>query len=288
MTEDTQNGAFPTPATADLKGAVVVTRRGPVTVHSYVSPADSFMVNTQIVEGPNQLVIFDGQATKPYAGEVATYVQRLGKPVERIVISHGHPDHWSGLEILKQLFPGVDIYALPHVSEFVEAAGPAMLGNLQRAFGDKAASQVTLPTRALAPGEQTIDGVRFDFRELVDGEANFQLLTLLPDQRVMLAFDLVYAAHDHMFTVQPTFDQWIGILEDLQAMPNYDTIVVGHGPPTDRSAFDANIAYLRRAREIHRHAADGHAYAGALKAAFPHLQQPGWADFSGMILYSKH
>lgn len=289
-TSAAQNRPAPAPAstTADLQGTVIVTQRGQVKVHSYVSPADSFMVNTQIVEGPDKLVIFDGQATKPYAKEVASYVRRLGKPVDRIIVSHGHPDHWSGLEVLKEEFPDVDSYALPHVTQFVEVAGAAMLGNLQRAFGDKAASQVTLPTRPLAVGVQTIAGIRFDFRELVDGEANFQLLALLPDQHVMLAFDLVYAAHDHMFTVQPTFDHWIGILKELEATPGYDTIIVGHGPPTDRSAFGANIAYLKRAKELHSQAKDGKAYAAALKAAFPALQEPGWADFSGMILYAKH
>lgn len=275
-------------ATADLKGTVVVTERGPVKIHSYVSPQDSFMVSTQIVEGPNRLIVFDGQATRPYAEEVASYAQRLGKPVDRIILSHGHPDHWSGFEVLTQQFAGVDVYALPRVTEFVKVAGGAMLGNLQRAFGDKAASRVTLPTRALEPGLQTIDGIRFEFRELIDGEANFQLLALLPEQRVMLAFDLVYAAHDHMFTVQPTFDHWIGLLEELQALDGYDTIVVGHGPPTDRTAFAANIAYLKRAKGIHLGAKDGRAYASALKAAFPDLHQAGWADFSGMILFAPH
>lgn len=275
-------------ASAGLEGTVIVTHRGQVKIHSYVSPADSFLVNTQIIEGPNKLVVFDGQATKPYAQEVATYLRRLGKPVDRFVVSHGHPDHWSGLEVLTQQFPGVDVYALPRVTEFVKAAGGAMLGNLQHAFGDKAASQVTLPTRALVPGQQTIDGIRFDFRELVDGEANFQLLALLPEQHVMLAFDLVFAAHDHMFTVQPTFDHWIGILEDLKAAEGYDTVIVGHGPPTDRTAFDANIAYLKRAKVIHSQANDGKTYAQALQAAFPDLHQSGWADFSGMVLYAKH
>lgn len=268
-----------------LAGTVVVTTRGPVKIHSYVSPEDSFLVATQIVEGPTELIVFDGQAVKPYADEVATYVRRLGKPVNRIILSHGHPDHWCGFEVLTTRWPGVPIYALPHVTAFVAAAGAPMLGNLQRAFGEKAASHITLPTRALETGEQTIDGIRFVFSELRDAEANFQLLALMPDQRMMLAFDLVFGPREHLFTVQPTFDQWIAVLERLKGLGGYDIIAVGHGPPTDASAFDANIAYLTRAKAIHAGARDGETYARGLKSAFPDRGQPGWADFSGAILY---
>lgn len=277
-----------TEGTNDLEGTVVVTQRGPVRIHSYVSPAESFLVNTQIVEGPTKLIVFDGQAVMPYAKEVATYLRRLGKPVDRIILSHGHPDHWSGLEVLTAQLPGVPVYAFPRVIEFVRDAGAPMLANLQRKLGDKAASQVTVPTSVLATGTQTIDGIRFDFREILDAEANFQLVARMPEQKVLLAFDLVFAPRDHLFTVQPTFDHWIAILEALKADDGYDTILLGHDHPSDRSALDANIAYLLRAKQIHAEAKDGKAYAEALKAAFPERAQPGWADFSGLILYSKH
>jgi hypothetical protein len=37
-----------------------------------------------MIEGLNAIVIFDGQLLLPYADEVASYVQTLGKPVDRI------------------------------------------------------------------------------------------------------------------------------------------------------------------------------------------------------------
>jgi glyoxylase-like metal-dependent hydrolase (beta-lactamase superfamily II) len=39
-----------------------------------------------------------------YADEAADYANRLDKPVDRIIVSHGHPDHWSGLEVLTARF----------------------------------------------------------------------------------------------------------------------------------------------------------------------------------------
>jgi hypothetical protein len=61
-------------------GAILVSQFGPVKIHSYLSPADGLHVNTQMVEGPNAVVTFDGQLVLPYADEVASYVQTLGSP----------------------------------------------------------------------------------------------------------------------------------------------------------------------------------------------------------------
>jgi len=50
-----------------LKGNVYVSTYGQTKVHSYLSPPDGLMVNTQIVEGRSSVVIFDSQLHLPYA-----------------------------------------------------------------------------------------------------------------------------------------------------------------------------------------------------------------------------
>src|SRR2546423_2790392 len=60
------------PATTDASapgrmGAILVNQFGSVKIHSYLSPADGLRVNTQMIEGPNAVVIFDGQLLLPYA-----------------------------------------------------------------------------------------------------------------------------------------------------------------------------------------------------------------------------
>jgi hypothetical protein len=63
-----------------------------------------------------------------------------------------------------------------------------------------------------------------------------------------MAFGLVFSSTVHAFTVAPFFDQWIGILGSLKATEGYETIMVGHYWPVDRSAIDSTIAYLSRAK----------------------------------------
>src|SRR3984893_1534130 len=147
-----QNGGAPRTkdaAASDRMGAILVSQFGPVKIHSYLSPLDGFHVNTQMIEGPTAIVIFDGQLLLPYAGEVASYVQTLGKPVDRIILSHAHTDHWAGLQVLTERFADARVFALDGVADPIRARGPARLDGLRRTYGDKAATKVTVPTGAL-------------------------------------------------------------------------------------------------------------------------------------------
>src|SRR5580704_12150662 len=180
-------------------GTILVSQFGPVKIHSYLSPAEGLHVNTQMVEGPNAVVIFDGQLLLPYADEVASYVQTLGKPVDRIILSHAHTDHWGGLQVLTERFPDARVFALDGIADQVRARGPARLDGLRRIYGDKVATKVTVPTETITEGPQRIDGVTYDFKRFVDAESDLQLAALLPDQKVLMAFDLVFSPNQHAF-----------------------------------------------------------------------------------------
>jgi metal-dependent hydrolase (beta-lactamase superfamily II) len=284
-----QNGGAPgtkDAAAPSRMGAILVSELGPVKIHSYLSPADGLQVNTQMIEGPNAVVIFDGQLLLQYADEVASYVQTLGKPVDRIILSHAHTDHWGGLQILTERFPDARVFALDGIADQVRARGPARLDGLRRTYGDKAATKVTVPTETITEGLQQIDGVTYDFKRFVDAESDLQLAALLPEQKVLMAFDLVFSPNQHAFTGANHFDHWMIVLESLKALQGYDTITIGHDTPVDRSAINSTIAYVKRAREIHAASADAKTYSENLKAAFPNLRQTGFVDLSASYLYA--
>jgi hypothetical protein len=267
-------------------GAILVSQFGPVKIHSYLSPADGFQVNTQMIEGPTAVVIFDGQLLLPYADEVTSYVQTLGKPVDRIILSHAHTDHWSGLEVLTERFPDARLFALDGIADQLRARGQARLDSFRPIYGGKIATKVTLPTETITEGLQRIDGITYDFKRFVDAESDLQLAALLPEQKVLMAFDLVFSPNEHAFTVVDHFDHWMIILESLKALQGYDTITIGHDTPVHRSAIDSTITYVKRAKEIHAASLDAKTYSKSLKAAFPDRQQAGWVDFSARLLYA--
>ncbi|KSV75956.1 hypothetical protein N185_16040 [Sinorhizobium sp. GW3] len=266
-------------------GRVEIKELGTVKIHSFLSGPDGLFVNSHIVEGPTSLIIFDGQLLTSYASQFADYVETLKKPVDRIILSHGHPDHWSGLEVLAARFSAAPIYALPGIAEGIEARGEKMLGLMRKVFGDSVAKAPTIPSRQLSEGVTVIDGIRFEFRKILDAESDLQLLALMPEHNVMFAFDVVFDPNDHAFTVANHFDHWIEILLDLDKIQGYEVIIIGHNRATNRGGIIATVEYLKQARKAFAENETPEGYAGQLKQAFPDRGHSSWADFSSKVLY---
>jgi glyoxylase-like metal-dependent hydrolase (beta-lactamase superfamily II) len=93
-----------------MRGTVTIIDKGDVRVHSYTAPDDNINVTTQLIETPGRLVAVDGQIAIAGADEVVEYAKGLGKPLDRLVISHEHPDHFQ--QAIIERFP---TYAAPLV-----------------------------------------------------------------------------------------------------------------------------------------------------------------------------
>ncbi|MGP3685746.1 MBL fold metallo-hydrolase [Streptomyces sp. IBSNAI002] len=258
-----------------------------ITIHTYTAPEDSVLVTTQIVETPAGLVIFDSGLFIEYSAEFADYAGSLGRPVERIVLSHIHPDHWSGLGVLHEHFPDAPIYAFREVTSYIETNGQTMLDTRNQVFGGRLAKTPTLPTHDLAEGATEIGGVTFVFEKVREGEAHWGTVVKMPEQHVLMAFDMVAAPNTHMFTAEGGFDAWIAHLEDFKPLreQGYTTILVGHGPATDFDVLDDLISYLRSAIAAHRSSKTPEEYADRVKDAYPSYYGGAWVDFSSLMLY---
>jgi hypothetical protein len=100
---------------------------------------------------------------------------------------------------------------------------------------------VTVPTKTITKGLQRIDGITYDFKRFVDAESDLQLAALLPEQKVLMAFDLVFSPNQHAFTVVDHFDHWMIILESLKALHGHDTITIGHTRPSTAPRSTARL-----------------------------------------------
>jgi hypothetical protein len=83
--------------------------------------------------------------------------------------------------------------ALDGIANQVRARGPVRLDGLRRIYGDKVSTKVTVSTETITEGPQRIGGVAYDFKRFVDGESDLQLAASPPDQKVLMAYDLVFS-----------------------------------------------------------------------------------------------
>src|SRR5260370_30426300 len=119
---------------------IIVKRAGDVRIHTFVSAftADNIANATHIIESQNALVLVDGQFLAHYAREFRRYADDLartsGKKIERLYLSHSHPDHWFGLGAA---FDDIPIYALPETIAFIKDHGEASVQHHLKKLGDQ-------------------------------------------------------------------------------------------------------------------------------------------------------
>jgi glyoxylase-like metal-dependent hydrolase (beta-lactamase superfamily II) len=244
-----------------------------VVIHSLTAPEQVFANTTHIIETPNSLVLIDTQFILPNALDYRAYADSLGKPIERLIITHEHPDHFLGSEA----FADVDIYALAEVSDSIAANGQAEVDEKQADFGDAIASTFVVPT-VLEPGSVEIDGITFEFELVLNAEAEIQLVTKLPEYGIISVGDIVYSGVHLILAGSPP--TWTEALENLKAdSADYPIVLAGHGLPGGPSLYDDNIAWLTKAGELLGTVSSGEEFKAGLVEAFPALGMAAAIDF---------
>src|SRR6202023_49092 len=77
----------------------------------FTSPDDQFWVNSVIIEGTHEVMLVDAQLTKTNAEKVLQEIKETKKPLSTIYVTHAHADHFLGLEVFKEAYPGARIIA---------------------------------------------------------------------------------------------------------------------------------------------------------------------------------
>jgi glyoxylase-like metal-dependent hydrolase (beta-lactamase superfamily II) len=259
----------------------VVKESGPVKVHTFISPEALLSNATHIVEGPHELVLVDGQFVAPLAGAFRAYANSLGKPINRVYLSHEHPDHFFGLGAA---FADVPIYAVPETIAFLKANGEAIRADRAKVYGPMVPSSIVVPTHAVSPGTEVIDGITFELLVYKHAEVETQLAIGLPDLGICITQDLLYSG-GHLYIHKGTEDSWAATLEQLKAS-KYELFLAGHGAPCDKREIAANIDYLRTAKKIAAESPNVEAYKAALLATFPNRKAPAIIDIYAPALFA--
>ncbi|KUL29423.1 MBL fold metallo-hydrolase [Actinoplanes awajinensis] len=262
---------MPTPLPEPV--VMVVREAGDVRIHTFVAAftGGNIANATHIVESRTRLVLVDAQFLAPYATRFRAYADSLGKPIDRVYLSHRHPDHWFGLGTA---FTDVAVHALPETIDFVREHGEDSRKDHGK-LGDLAPARIVVPQHAVAPGEDVIDGVRYQFDRVTETEIDVALTIRLPESGVYFVQDLIYSG-THLYLTK-NIDTWIRVLSGM-LLADYDLFMPGHGLPADKNEVARNIEYLAAAGQAIADGVTGKSFQEYLIQRYPERRCPGIFD----------
>src|SRR6202041_3193575 len=114
----------------------------PFSIKVATSLDDQFWVNSVIIEGTHEVMLVDAQLTKTNAERVLQQIKETKKPLSIIYITHEHADHFLGLEVFKEAYPGVGIIASSAVVDRINKIYQEKIDQWQKIFGPGATSHV--------------------------------------------------------------------------------------------------------------------------------------------------
>jgi glyoxylase-like metal-dependent hydrolase (beta-lactamase superfamily II) len=265
---------------------VVRVAKGDITLHIFTSPEVGEGVNSLVVETPNALLVVDVPLYEPFGRAFRAYVDGLGKPVARVLITHAHPDHWFTLSH----FADHETYAFQEAIDEMALLKDLAVGYHTSIHPELVPSDVRLPSHAMEEGPLEVDGITFILHKVLDAEAAATMVVEIPSIETLLAQDLVYKdfyryVATRTATGESSIGSWIEHLESFKAR-GFDVVIPGHGLVSDASVFDENIAYLEFGQEVLASARDGDDFTAQFKERYPDLRGEAILAMSAIMLYS--
>lgn len=216
-------------------------------VHRYMGmfmelPRDH--VNAFIVEFENSVIVVDTTLSLSSARGLRIEAESFGKPIQAVLMTHGHPDHYTGLVV----FDDVPRYASQGCIDFAKREDIVKAPTATGYLGDDYPKVRLFPNKVVENGDfLTFEGVTFTFYDLGPGESDSDGMWVFVKDGVKHVFvgDCV-ALNCHCFFRDGHIYEWQKILERLKTEFDEKTtrFYIGHGEtPVGMEAVDWQIGY---------------------------------------------
>lgn len=218
-------------------------------------------VNTYLFSNGKSIVAMDVQRSSEEAKKLAKMIKSKGLPLTHIFVSHGHPDHYTGMYVLKNEFPNAKIVVatdkikkdISGFSTWMESVGwlDAEPNLKPKTAENPDGFDYDGQIHALNTSSFTLDGggtleINTDFPP---AEANHLTTLYSKELNGLFAADWCYNGV-HLWFGQGVDSEHVAnwrqqLVKFKEKYGNSDiTIYPGHGDKTDVKIFDTLIKYI--------------------------------------------
>jgi glyoxylase-like metal-dependent hydrolase (beta-lactamase superfamily II) len=241
-------------------------------------------ITSTLIFGEHDAVLVDAMMTVAEADALADWIALHNRNLETIYITHAHFDHFYGLGILLDRFPGARAIATPTTLNAMQSSFTPPIERLaRRCFPGQ------IPTRLVPPEPYARDSFTLEDHEIriiEQGHTDSADTTSLhvPSIGLIVAGDVVYN-ECHMYVGDTTPDSrknWIEALDRLAAL-NATTVVAGHkkpGAPDSPSAIHDTKRYLQDYDRLQKSATSDKELFDQMTELYPHwVANQSWLMF---------
>jgi glyoxylase-like metal-dependent hydrolase (beta-lactamase superfamily II) len=214
-------------------------------IHRFPVHHEGAFVNAYLVETAAGAVAVDGLLQLSAAKEMRAALDRLGKPLRAVLVTHSHPDHYAGLgEVVAGL--DVPIYAPQGVIDTITADDALKDQIIGPMFGEDWPANRVFPDTPIGDGETvTVDDVKFTVIDLGPSESPHDSPWIVGDDaKTVFLGDQIYD-HKHGFLGDGFYAEWLANIEKLRARFPEDAVFhIGHGGPVRSEMWDWQRGYI--------------------------------------------
>jgi glyoxylase-like metal-dependent hydrolase (beta-lactamase superfamily II) len=239
----------------------------------FTSPDDKFWTNSVIIEGEHEVMLVDAQLTKTSAEKVLQEINATKKPLSIIYVTHEHADHFLGLEVFKEAYPGVRIIANSAVTDRINKVYQERIDKWKKILGTGATSQV-VAIEKFDGNFIEFEGAKIEVLKNIRGDTDENTMLWIPGQRILIAGDVLFNDM-HVYTAEADSKargKWLNSLQRIRELKP-SVVIPGHskvGALLDAStAVDFTENYLLVLEKELKTAKDSDSFINTMKERFP-------------------
>ena len=190
------------------------------------------MSNSHIILGEKEAILIDAQFNVEDAENVVDLILQSGRKLSKIIITHPHPDHYYGLEVIGAKFKDAEIVGGIQTINHIK--------NSSKYWSDDPQLFRHSERYSILSGKSIkLDQTEIIYKIYKDSESIENTVLYIPSLKILFISDLA-SNKVHMWLAEGNSKNWLKHLTIIKSIGPVEKIYPGHGSFSDsKLIFDA-------------------------------------------------